>query len=248
MARMRRFGGALVAVAVLACASGRAQVPDDGGSNEPAPTEVAPDPELSKSFAKMREQLQRKRPGISSLRSAGLNGACKSVKAYSRTTVERAYNQLQTEVFDQVKDPAAAPLKDLLEKEFPPLPEAKTSECYGATPVYERTVVDSLWERCVKFLGFASEAAKPMAVKVTTTPEEAIAQVRPAVGPQAPASKWTDCTFEGLYRGVYRVRVNKDGYKPFDEELGVLAGDSVTVHCKLAASGAGEPSRCAVQD
>ncbi len=245
MARMRRFGGALIAVtlSLMACTSVRAQGPQEG-PGEPAP----PATELSKSFEQMQQELSTRRQGLSEAMSAGLNGGCRSAKAYSRKSVEKTYKEIQDEVLQKVSDPAAAPLKDLLQKEFPALPEAKVSECFPSTRVYARDEVSSLWTKLAEFLGFASRAANPMTVTVSTSPSNATAQLYPTMSVNLPAPRWTECSFDRLYRGVYRVKVNKDGYKPFDQELGVLAADAVTVHCVLAAEGTREPSRCAVKD
>ncbi|MCY1023433.1 hypothetical protein [Pyxidicoccus sp. MSG2] len=241
----------------------RAQVPpaDAGIESAPAPTspqdpetppgeDSAPDPELSKSFEEMRARLLQGPPqqGFSVIKSSGLNGGCKSATAYNRSSVERVHSELWKEVFDKLKDPAAAPLRDLLLKMFPPLPKAKTTECFQATRVYDRVEAQALWKKLVEFLGFAATASKPMTVTVTTSPPQATAQVYPTANNNLPAPKWTECSFGQLYRGVYRVKVGKDGYKSFDAELGVLAADAVTIHCILAASGAAEASRCAVRD
>ncbi|MCY1023435.1 hypothetical protein [Pyxidicoccus sp. MSG2] len=249
MARTQRFGGALVVLTLggMACHSTRAQGPLPQSPPQPEQPST-PDSELSKSFQELEQQLTKRRQGLSESMSAGLQGGCRGTTAYTRRSVEKTYKEIQAEVLQKVSDPAAAPLRELLEKEFPPLPEAKITECFGATRVYERDDVSSLWTKLAEFFGFAARAANPMTVTVSTIPAEATAQVYPTASVNLPAPKWTECSFDRLYRGVYRMKVSKDGYKPFDQELGVLAADAVTVHCVLAAEDTREPSRCAVKE
>lgn len=176
------------------------------------------------------------------------NTSCPS-PGYVRTSVHFAYANVRAEVFATLQAPEAAPLRALLESEFPREPTVR-QDCgpAGNDGIDERAVKD-FFAGLRAFLNRARDLARPMKVIVSSNRSDSLSTIRPEAGGSGPAESWTESTYRDLFRGYYHltVRHKTDAYKKYDKDFGKLAGDEVKIVCDLAAKSSAQESICAVK-
>jgi len=104
---------------------------------------------------------------------------------------------------------------------------------------------DSSWSELRNFVESFLASAK-LAVDLTVASEPSGAQIQVQAGNNADnrMTLATTCQLKNVWRGLYRVKVEKPGYKASALDVDLVNQGGVELSCKLAKVGEAEDSRC----
>lgn len=211
----------------------------DGQESGTAPESV------SAAFARLQKSVDAERTALEAIRSSERTEGCANAQGIPIAAVQESYKDLRTEAFAAVKAPEAYPLREHLKWTFPSEP-TRRSRCFPSAEVADAKSVDETYRKIRELFASVEQRAKRMTVIVFADQPRALVTIQPSAGGIAPAPRWTTSTFDGLYRGLYRLTVEKQGFGTFDKDLGELTADTVTIECELAPVESNVPSVCAV--
>ena len=104
---------------------------------------------------------------------------------------------------------------------------------------------DTSWQELRDFAqSFMGEARLAGDLTVTSEPSGAQIELRAVSGAVRKLTVTSDAQLRNLWRGVYRVSVEKPGYKPAALDLDLVSQRVTALSCTLARSKSAEVSRC----
>jgi hypothetical protein len=235
------------AVAVTALSA--ALVPVRAGASEPASSS-----ELRRTLNAFAEQASAARRQLPILETSGFSGsACLGKQLLRAGDVATSYARLRGNLLAKFSAKATYPLRDWLDENLPkspPPPDPGLAQCGRGIPVLGQAAVDELWNHLqAKTKRVEQLPSLVITLRVTSVPRAGAPFVlRPQLSDQIIVQDRTDAKVDSVVRGLWRVSVNLEGYKPVVlQPINLVDSLSETLECQLARNDQPESSACGLR-
>ena len=218
------------------------------------------------SVARTEEVEEATRRFQSSLRSAVEAGEAarqkwpkvvwEGMSCYDPAPVSRTLEQIKSDIYVAASaDPKLVALRAYLDarlERIGRMPPMLIVTLPGAVPGQFKRVIgvrsdqaDTSWRELRDFAqSFMGEARLAGDLTVTSDPGGAQIELRAVSGTVTKLAATSDVQLRNLWRGVYRVSIDKAGYKPAAVDLDLVSQRVTALNCTLARAKSTEASRC----
>jgi hypothetical protein len=145
------------------------------------------------------------------------------------------------------------PLRDWLDENLAKSPSQGDPElraCAKGIQVIGLEAVDDLWNRLTsKTQQIESEPSLVISLSVSSTPRsDAPFSLRPLYSDENLFEDRTDATLSKIYRGVYRISLTLEGFKPVElQRVNLVDASERSLQCLLVPNGSSGTSRCSLR-
>lgn len=210
--------------------------------------------QLQEKLRALDETAATERSKLTVITTSGFSGQpCNGRRVVPLKDVSERYDRLRTNVLAAFDKRELVPLRDWLDENLPKSPsqgDPQLRVCAKGIPVVGVETADNLWNTLKsKTQRIETEPSLVISLSISSTPDSNAAfALRPLYSDENLFEDRTDATLSRVYRGVYRISLTLEGFKPVQSQrVNLVDSSEDSLQCVLIPNGSPGISTCGLR-